>query len=288
MNNRYLTLGEDSPAVLRGVLWALATGTAAVLFVLATWLGIQREQIVTDRRGREMAERERDIAYTEKDAAIQSCNERLAQAESARATAENQAQLALQAKNTAEAQRDEDERQLTAVRATQARRLTGGGTVEPQAIKSTTAAGETPSAQAAPNVSPPSATEITDFIRAHLARMMGPVESQLGDYTEEVDFHDKPHASLRNIEAEREGWAQKWPRRIILKDEVVPQMSATTDPVFGWRATAVFNWRWFFAGRSGAAVRGVYRDTWKIVPTAQGLKIISEHSVDAITGRSRD
>ena len=126
------------------------------------------------------------------------------------------------------------------------------------------------------------------FIKAHLSHMMESVEAQLGDYAENVDFHDKPHASLRVIETDRSQWAQRYPVRAIFKDEIQPQLSAVRDAAYGWIATATFNWRWEFRTRTGAVMRGVVRDTWKIAPTPQGLKIISEHSADPVTGVSKD
>lgn len=116
MNTRYLTLDEDSPAVLKGVLWALAMVATLVVFVLLLWLGVQRVEVFQYRRSYLTAEQERNAAYVERNAAIQSCNGRIASEVSARYAAENKAQLAIQAKNNAEAQRDQDEREITALR----------------------------------------------------------------------------------------------------------------------------------------------------------------------------
>ena len=116
MNIRYLTLDEDSPAVLKGVLWALAMAATLVVFVLLLWLGVQRVEVFEYRRSYLTAEQERNAAYAEKNAAIQSCNERLAREESARYVAENKMRLAIQAQNNEQAQRDQDEREITALR----------------------------------------------------------------------------------------------------------------------------------------------------------------------------
>ena len=116
--------------------------------------------------------------------------------------------------------------------------------------------------------------------------MMGPVAGQLADYSEVTDFHDKPNASLQAIEIDRSRWEEKWPRRLIYKDDVTPDVVFSRDPYFNWVATAEFNWRWVFWSRTGAIIQGVYRDTWKIAPGVGGLKIISEHSVDAAPVRS--
>jgi hypothetical protein len=128
MNNRYLTLTEDSPEILKGCLWALAIGSVLILFVFTIWLGVQRAEILVNRRSLTMAGRQRDAAYAEKNAAIQSCNARLANVELARMAAENQAQTALQAKAQAEAECAQAkalcgqyEREVTALRAALAR-----------------------------------------------------------------------------------------------------------------------------------------------------------------------
>jgi hypothetical protein len=114
------------------------------------------------------------------------------------------------------------------------------------------------------------------------------VEGQLADYATEVDFHDNPHASLQDIANDRERWAEKWPRRMIQMSGVMPQIDFYQDASYGWQAVVLVEWQWVFVNRSGMMLRGVYRDTLKIAPTVQGMKIISEHSVDAATGRSRD
>jgi hypothetical protein len=136
--------------------------------------------------------------------------------------------------------------------------------------------------------SEPNGQELEAFIKAHLFRMTQPVEMQLGDYADLVDFHDKPHASQVNIAADRKQWAQKFPFRTVFANEIHPQLSAMRDAQYGWVATAVFDWRWEYRSRSGAILRGVTRDSWKIVPTADGLKITSEHSADSVTGQSKD
>jgi hypothetical protein len=289
MNDQYLplTATDDSPQLLKGCLWALATAATLVIFVQIMWLGILRNGLAAEKRDRIMAETERDTAIREGNAAIQSLNERLGKALMAKADAENKAQLAVDAKNKAEAQRDQDERMLASLNAGRAVPVGAAspqGTTEPepQSVQLVSAAPE------AQTVSSPSSSDVVNFIRNHLARMMGPAESQLADYASEVDFHDKPYASLQAIATDRERWAQKWPRRIIQMSGGMPEVVFSKDASYGWQATVAFDWQWFFQSRSGAAVRGVYRDTWKIVPTAQGMKIISEHSVDAATGRSRD
>ena len=84
MKNYCLGLPQNSRETLTGALWLLATATAIAVFLLVSWLGIQRGEIITDRCRRAIAERQRDTAIRERDAAIKSCNERLARAEAAR------------------------------------------------------------------------------------------------------------------------------------------------------------------------------------------------------------
>ncbi len=117
---------------------------------------------------------------------------------------------------------------------------------------------------------------------------MGAVQAQMNDYAEPCDFHDKPQASLQTILAEREYLAQHWPVRFIDVNHVYPQISVSNDATAGWTASVTFDWRWVFTNRSGTRAQGVYRDRWKLIDSAQGIKIVSEHSVDAATGRSRD
>jgi hypothetical protein len=281
-NTRSLTMSEDSPEVLKGTLWAAITVAAVGGFFLLTWLGIQHEQAMRYKQNWQEAEAERDEVRRESDVAIRDLNVRLNQSEEARTKAKSQAEEALDAKAKAETERDEFQRELATVRGIPIEPPPSPNNSEPSIAQSSSSALST-------GAVPPSTTDIANFIRNHLARMMGAVASQLGDYyADGVDFHDNPRASLQAIGADRERWAEKWPRRTILASEVSPEITINQDPYFGWQATAVFNWRWFFWSRSGAAVRGVYRDTWRIVPGAQGMKITSEHSVDAATGRSRD
>lgn len=128
MNSNYLTLDEDSPAVLRGCLWALATAATLTLFVMLMWIDGLRAGLAAEKRDRIMAEMDRDTAVRESNAAIQSLNARLASAASEYMNAENQMQIALQAKAQAEAelaqakaQCDQDERVVTYLRAALAR-----------------------------------------------------------------------------------------------------------------------------------------------------------------------
>jgi hypothetical protein len=137
-------------------------------------------------------------------------------------------------------------------------------------------------------ISDPTVEGLTAFIKTHLARMAESVEAQLPDYAEEVDFHDKPHASQATIKAEREALGQKFPVRLILKEEIQPRISAIRDTRYSWVATAIFDWRWVYRSRTGAQVHGVTRDTWKIIPVGDGFKIVSEHSTDPVTGQSKD
>jgi hypothetical protein len=285
MNNRYLTMTEDSPEVLKGTVWAVVTVAMLVGFFLLAWLGIQREVAMQYKGDWELEKAERTADCNERDSTIRACNERISQLAVAGAKAETQAQQALDAKTNAELERDQLKQEVAVLRATRAapeEAPAPAGMNEPAILQ----AQRVNSSTTAPVA--PSAVDITNFVKGHLSRMMGSAESQLADYAEQVDFHDKPRASLQMIETDRESWAQKWPRRMIIAGEVAPQITVSQDAYYGWQATVVFNWRWFFWSRSGATARGVYHDTWRIVPSAQGMKIISEHSVDAATGRSRD
>jgi hypothetical protein len=286
MKQNYLTLPEDSTEVLRGCFWAVTTSAPFILLILFTWLAFQRAEILYERNWRIGLGRELGIERGQWNTTLATLNQRLAQAEAAQTDAETKAATALDAKDRAEAQFAQVEKEFSSVGAAGSLPVNEG---TPQAAVETAAA-----ASAGPVTDPPPATavpstdEITEFIKAHLARMMGPASGQLVDYADDTDFHDMPHASLPAIELDRSRWEEKWPRRLIFKDYVTPEVVFNSDPNFGWVATAVFNWRWLFWSRTGETDQGFYRDTWKIVPGAGGMKIISEHSVDATTGRSRD
>jgi len=293
MKQNYLTLPEDSTEVLRGCFSAVAMGAPFILLILFTWLGVQRREIVLERDGRIAAEQELDATQRERDSTVALLTQRLAKADAARRDAEAKASAALDAKTRAEVQFAQDEQELSLIRA--ARSVAASDAPAQVSQQSPVAAPvadtQTPPVPVAalpPATTVPSAAEITEFVRMHLGRMMGPVAGQLADYFEVTDFHDKPNASLEAIAMDRTRWEEKWPRRLIFKDDVRPEVVFNSDPNFTWVATAEFNWRWAFWGRTGTMIQGVYRDTWKIVPGVGGLKIVFEHSVDAATGRSRD
>ena len=245
--------------------WALATGAILIVFFFLCWLSIQRTQIFIARRHQfeaedraSAAERERDKAQRESAETAKDLNEKLANAEAAREAAEKEA------------------REVAAKAFNSAASATATETVK-----------EKP-AQPPTRMPDPTVEGLTAFIKAHLSHMAESVEAQLPDYAEEVDFHDKPHASQTTIKTEREAVAQKFPVRLILKDEIQPQIAAVRDARYGWLATATFDWRWIYRSRSNSLVRGVTRDTWKIIPSANDFKIISEHSADPVTGQSKD
>jgi hypothetical protein len=293
MKQNYLTLPEDSTEVLRGCFWAVANAAPFILFILLTWLGILRGQLAQERNRRIADEQELDVTQRERDSTVALLTQRLANVDAARRDAEAKASTASDAKARAEAQFAQEEQELSSIRA--ARSVPANDSPAQASQQSPVAAPaldtQTPPA---PVTAPPAATtvpsaaEIADFVRMHLGRMMGPVAGQLADYFDVTDFHDKPNASLEAIGMDRSRWEEKWPRRLIFKDDVRPEVVFENDPNFNWVATATFNWRWVFWSRAGTMIQGVYRDTWKIVPGVGGSKIISEHSVDAATGRSRD
>jgi len=285
MKPNYLTLPEDPTEVLRGCFWAVATGAPFVFFIVFAWLGIQRTEILFEHRWRIAAQIELENERRMYNAAIADLNQRLAKAEAAQRDAEEKANAAMEGKTRAEMGHAWDHREAGSVdelHAVPANDPQVPVMADSQATSAVTVA-ETPAVAAMP-----STAEITEFIKLHLGRMTGPVVGQLVDYAEDTDFHDKLHASLQTIANDRLGWAQRWPRRVIYKDEIVPEVVLNRDPYFSWVATAQFTWRWLFWSRSGSPLQGVYRDTWKIIPGAAGFKIVSEHSVDAATGRSRD
>jgi hypothetical protein len=296
MNDRYLTLAasEDSPDVLKGCLWVLAKLSAIVTVVLLSGIGMEHTKMLIDEKARHGAEEERDAAYKEKNTEIQNLNGELTKAQTARETAESKLEAALaanaqdeEAYKEAEAHLDQVERELAALRVAPA--AAGGPPVSQSAPQVFAAPMRMPSVNAlTPRAATLSYDDVINFVKGHLARMTGPPEGQLSDYAAEVDFHDKPHASLQDIANDRERWAEQWPRRIIQMTGVMPEVELNKDASYGWEATVLFDWNWLFTNRSGMMLRGVDRDTWKIVPTAEGMKIIFEHSVDASTGRARD
>lgn len=265
----YLSDETLPPEIYRRGMWAVTIFGAGVIFYFAAWIGIQRAEIVAISKEKREAEqrnievaRERDDALRERVNTTRRLNDQVAKTEAARLEIENKL-------------RDLMERTIT---------------TEPSATAETRvpSSPQTTKPQVAPGSSGPNAQELAMFIKAHLTRMTESVEAQLEDYADEVDFHDKPHATLRMIENDRKSWAQKYPVRFIFKDEIQPQFSAVRDPSYGWMATATFNWRWEFKARSGALMRGMTRDTWRIVPMNGGYRIISEHSADPVTGQPKD
>jgi hypothetical protein len=290
MNNRYLTLAttEDSPELLKGCLWALGTLSVVLLFLMLSLLAVQGGRRILDEQARASAEQERDAAYAERDTDVRNLNAQLANAQTAQATSESKLEATLAANaqyeeelKSVKSQIEESRREPSALQIVPSG---VGGAVDSQPAPSFT---EIPAPTANPVISaatPPSPDEVLNFVRGHLARMMGPVSGELGDYAEQVDFHDKPYASLQTIANDRERWAQKWPRRFIQLCGGMPHLSFNTDA----SVTISFDWAWKMWARNGKMVNGVYRDTWKVIPTEQGLRIIAEHSVDPSTGRSRD
>jgi hypothetical protein len=266
MNQQHEFASEEvTPETFEGCLWALATGGVVLVSFFVAWLSIQRGEIIFERHERRVAEqqatvalRERDAVRTERNATVNAMNERLMKAEAARTAAERETRITARS---------------PAMR---------GLTPQPaETVVATTA--PLPAGMAAP-----SARELTTFIKSHLLHMTDSVEAQLPDYAEEVDFHDKPRASLLMIENDRRQWTQKYPVRFIFKDEIRPEITVSKNAVYGWVATATFDWRWVYKSRAGGMMRGVTRDTWKIVPSAQGFKIISERSIDPATGQPKD
>ena len=286
MKQNYLTLPEDSTEVLRGCFWAVTMSAPLILFILLAWMGVQRAEILYERNWRIGLGNELKFERGQWNRTLTTSNQCVAKAEAARADAEAKASMALDAKTRAEALLAQDEQQLSLMRVGHS--MPANDTHAEAAVPSPSVATSAPIAQLPPATGVPSAADITDFVRAHLARMMGPVAGQLVDYAQDTDFHDNPHASWQAIALDRSRWELKWPRRLIFKDKVTPEVVFNSEPNFNWVATAEFNWNWVFWSRSGTMIQGVYRDTWKIVPGVGGLKIISEHSVDAATGRSRD
>lgn len=286
MKQNYLTLSEDSTEVLRGCFWAVTMSAPVILFVLLTWMGIQRAEILYERNWRIGLGNELEFERSQWNRMLTTSNQRVAKAEAARADAEAKASAALDAKARAEALLTRDDQQLSSTRVGHS--VPANDSPAEAAIPSLSAATSALVAQPPPATGMPSAADVTDFVKAHLARMMGPVSGQLVDYAKDTDFHDNPHATWQAIAIDRTRWETKWPRRLIFKDNVTPEVVFNSDPNFNWVATAVFNWNWVFWSRSNTMIQGVYRDTWKIVPGVGGFKIISEHSVDAASGRSRD
>lgn len=258
------TEGTLSINVYQRGLWALGVGCLVLLFFFVSWLSTQRAEILSAHKHSREVEEQSAVALRARDAVIQerlvrikALDERLAKSETARFAAEKEA-------------RDIAESAVKSISPTLS---------APQSQKRVATQAATLN---------PTAPELTAFIQMHLAHMTEAVESQMGDYAEEVDFHDKPHATIRAIENERRSWAQKFPVRVIYKDEIQPKFTALQDATHGWIVTAVFQWRWVFKSQSGSVAHGTTRDTWKIVPSPQGFKIISEHSADPATGASKD
>jgi len=95
---------NDSPELLKGCLWALATASVLTLFVMICWLGNERMQAQEERSRRHEVENDLAIARSDFNARLQECNQQIAQAQSALADGQNQTQSALQAKVQAEAE----------------------------------------------------------------------------------------------------------------------------------------------------------------------------------------
>jgi uncharacterized membrane protein YhiD involved in acid resistance len=102
MNDQNQTPIEDLPENLKGVIWAQGIGIVIAAFVMLTWLGVQRAELVFARNSRREAENEISATRTELNETIQSLNQQLSQARSAQFTTQNQMQVALQAKAQAE------------------------------------------------------------------------------------------------------------------------------------------------------------------------------------------
>jgi hypothetical protein len=257
-----LTASTLSPKIFERGLWAFATAGILLLFFFTSWLGIQRAEIAAAAQLQHETEQKAQAAlrdaWRDHAAAVNLLTERLKKAEAARLAAEKAArEIAANAGKAAGSQ----------------------PAVESAREKSSTSQAGIPD---------PTAQELMAFVKAHLSRMTGPVDAQMPDYAEEVDFHDKPHASQAMIENDRKQWSQKYPVRSIFKDEIQPNFTARRDAQYGWVASAIFDWRWEYRSRTGAILRGVTRDTWKIIPGAHGFKIIFEHSADPATGVPRD
>lgn len=262
----YLTEEALPPELYRRGMWALTILGATTTFIFFAWLAIQRAEIVTARRETREAEernnevqRERDDALRERIDTTKRLTDMVAKTEAARLAAERK------------------------LRELEERAISSGAASPAQA-----ALAPNPNLQPRTVSSGPKAEELTAFIKAHLIHMTEAVESELPDYAADVDFHDKPHASIQAIENDRKQWALRYPTRVIFTDEIQPQFSAIRDAGFGWIATATFTWRWAFRSRTGATMRGMTRDTWKIVPSNGGFRIVAEHSADPVTGQSKD
>lgn len=263
--NTTATRLQDSPETLKGCLWATFTAAMIGGFVLLAWIAIQRTEIHSARFDLREAEakitellKELDSACKAHAAAANELNARLVKAEEDKRAAEQAANEAASA-----ARQGSSADHVDAIRGAQSEQR-----------------GEFPI---------PSGREFVEFIQEHLRRMAGPVEGQLADYAEEVDFHDKPRASLKAIENDRRQWAQRYPvREIGVKTDVRPEVNVQRAQGGGWVATIVFQWSWQYRTRSGGTLAGVTKDTWKVVPSAKGLRLISEHSADPLTGQPKD
>ena len=272
---------QNSPELLKRLLWALTTFGIVLVFFFLAWLSIQRAKILIAQRRQYEAEaqtvvvqNERDAALRDRDKSVSELNQRLAKVEVARQEAENklQASLANAAKLGSNLQLPSYEMAVP----------------EPASAPPASAPPASASALAAQAV--PSNEELTTFIRGHLSRMMaGPVEVEAADYAEEgVDFHGK-RSTRRMIETERRAWAQKFPVRETVPQKVQPQITFGQRGTYPWLATAIFDWPWAMRSRTGSVSKGVSRDIWKIAPAADGaFKIVMERSVDPVTGASKD
>jgi hypothetical protein len=258
-----LTAATLSPKIFERGLWALATAGSVFLFFFTSWLAMQRKEIAGAARLQRETEQKAQAAlrdaWRDRAAAVNLITERLKKSEAARLAAEKSV------------------RELAS--------NTGNKTVAPQpAVEiAREKAGPLPA-----GIPDPTAPQLMAFVKAHLSRMTQAVEAQMADYAEEVDFHDKPQASHLMIESDRRQWSLRFPVRTIFKDEIQPRFTAIRDVQYGWVATAIFDWRWEYRSRTGAVLRGVTRDTWKIIPGVQGFQLISEHSADPATGVPKD
>lgn len=245
-----------SAAIYQRCVWSLSVGGIVAAFFFSSWMTIQRVKV--SKAEVRQHEAEQELADTQRRHAdeIKNLNEQIAKAQAGRFAAEKEARKIAANVGQSNAAADRIDKAM--------------------------------SPQAKGMVSEPNAQELEAFIKAHLFRMMQSAEVQVEDYADAVEFHDKARASKAMIENERKQMNQKFPVRVIFKDEIQPRFAAARDAEYGWVAEAVFDFRWEYRSRTGAVLRGVTRDTWKIVPTVQGLKIIAEHSADPVTGQSRD
>jgi uncharacterized protein YlxW (UPF0749 family) len=119
---------NDTPETLKGCLWALGTGTTLLTFLMLSWLGIQRAEVIDERHYRRTAEADLAAAQTDFQSQVQILNRQIVQQQSALADAQSQTQASLQSKIQAEnaysqakAECDRDEQAITYLRSLLAR-----------------------------------------------------------------------------------------------------------------------------------------------------------------------